>query len=86
MGTTTFLAMSSSPSSVLNMVKVAILLAPVVEPYTMKSNLKLLAPAASQKWFAKGFESVGIQEFLPDWTFMRKLVTAPWLQSVYAAL
>ena len=85
MGTTTFLAMSSN-HSVLNMVKVAVLLAPVVEPYTMKSSLKLLAPAASQRWFAKGFESVGIQEFLPNWTFIRKLVTAPWLQSVYAVL
>ena len=84
MGTTIFLAMCSNNTLVMNKIKVALLLAPVVEPCTMKSPLKHLAPAASQRWFALGFESVGIQEFLPDWTFIRKLVTAPWLQSVYA--
>ena len=29
---------------------------------------------------------VGIQEFLPDWTLIKKLITAPWLQGVYAVL
>ena len=77
------------------------LLAPVVEPYTMKFPLKTLAPVAAHPWFAYSFEKVGvttqaalftdhcqvgIQEFLPDWTLIKKLITAPWLQGVYAVL
>ena len=47
------------------MVKVAILLAPVVEPYTMKSNLKLLAPAASQIGLPKDSNLLGFRNFFP---------------------
>ena len=86
------------------MAQLAVLLAPVVEPYTMKFPLKTLAPVAAHPWFAYSFEKVGvhqsitqatllqtsaqvgIQEFLPDWTLIKKLITAPWLQGVYAVL
>ena len=36
------------------------LLAPVVEPYTMKFPLKTLAPVAAHPWFAYSFEKVGV--------------------------
>ena len=87
MGTTSFLAMCSTASApVLDNIAVAILLAPVVEPYTMTFPLKHVAPLAAHPWFAYSFESVGVQEFLPNWALIRKLVTAPWLQAVYAIL
>ena len=42
------------------MVQLAVLLAPVVEPYTMKFPLKTLAPVAAHPWFAYSFEKVGV--------------------------
>ena len=42
------------------MVQLAVLLAPVVEPYTMKFPLKTLAPVAAHPWFAYSFEKVGL--------------------------
>ena len=87
MGTTSFLAMCSTAASpVMDKIAVAILLAPVVEPSNMTFPLKHVAPLAAHPLFAYSFETVGIQEFLPDWALIRKLVTAPWLQAVYAIL
>ena len=40
--------------------QLAVLLAPVVEPYTMKFPLKTLAPVAAHPWFAYSFEKVGV--------------------------
>ena len=42
------------------MPQLAVLLAPVVEPYTMKFPLKTLAPVAAHPWFAYSFEKVGV--------------------------
>ena len=85
MGTTTFIAMCSSGSPVANKVELAILLAPVVEPCTMKNPLaQLIAPAHGV--FKTGLETIGVQEIIPNWTIIQKLVTVPWLQFVYAIL
>ena len=85
MGTTTFIAMCSSGSSVANKVELAILLAPVVEPCTMKNPLaQLIAPAHGV--FKTGLETIGVQEIIPNWTIIQKLVTVPWLQFLYAIL
>jgi len=88
MGTTSFLAMCSNNNNnqITDRINVAILLAPVVEPCNMSFPLKLVAPLAAHPLFAKSFESFGIQEFFPDWTVIKKIMTAPWLQSVYAVL
>ena len=87
MGTTSFLAMCSTAAApIIDNIGVAILLAPVVEPYTMTFPLKHVAPLATHPWIVYSFESFGVQEFLPDWALVRKLITAPWLQAVYAIL
>ena len=77
---------STATAPVLDSIAVAILLAPVVEPYTMTFPLKHVAPLAAHPLCAYSFESFGVQEFLPDWALIRKLITAPWLQAVYAIL
>ena len=82
MGTTTYLAMSSNNKEVVDMVNLTILLAPVVEPANMKSPIKHLAPA--YRIIASGCNKVGFAEFVPNWSMLRKLITAPWLQAFYA--
>lgn len=85
MGTTSFILMCSSNYSMANQVDLAILLAPVVEPYSMKNPvLQFLAPAHGV--FMTGLETIGVREFVPNWTILQKLVTVPWLQFVYAVL
>ena len=84
MGTTTFLAMCSSNKEVVDTVTLTILLAPVVEPATMKSPIKLLAPA--YRYIAQGCNKVGFTEFVPNWTMLRRVITAPWLQALYAVV
>ena len=70
--------------AVSDLVRLAVLLAPVAEPSTMRSPLKYLARLSTVA--GASFESLGLQEFLPDWRLIRKLITAPWLQSVYAVM
>ena len=70
--------------AVADLVRLAVLLAPVAEPSTMRSPLKYLARLSTVA--GASFESLGLQEFLPDWRLIRKLITAPWLQSVYAVM
>ena len=60
----------------------AVLLAPMVAPASMRSPLKHLAKVS--RLAGASFESLGMEEFLPNWNFIRKMMTAPWLQSVYA--
>ena len=85
MGTTTFMAMCSTNLSTANKVDLAILLAPVVEPCSMKNPLmQLLAPAHGV--FMTGLETIGVQEIIPNWTVLQKLMTVPWLQFVFAIL
>ena len=84
MGTTSFLAMCCNNTTIVDKISIAILLAPVVEPYTMTFPLKHMVPVTNHPLFVYGFETMGIQEFLPNWTFIKKLITAPWLQAVYA--
>ena len=85
MGTTTFIAMCSSNFSVAKKVDLAILLAPVVEPCSMKNPLaRFLAPAHGVFW--TGLETIGVQEIIPNWTIVQKLVTVRWLQFVFAIM
>jgi hypothetical protein len=84
MGTTTFMAMCSSNQAVANQVDLAILLAPVVEPCSMKNWARFLAPAHGV--FMAGLETIGVQEIIPNWTIIQKLVTVPWLQFVFAIM
>ena len=84
MGTTSFLAMCSHNKPVADLLRQAVLLAPVVEPANMRSPLKYLAKVSTVA--GAGFQSFGLQEFLPDWGLISKLITAPWLQSVYAIM
>jgi len=77
--------MCSSKDPVATQVNLAILLAPVVEPCSMRNPvMKLLAPAHNV--FMAGLERIGIQEIIPDWTILQKLITVPWLQFVFAVL
>ena len=85
MGTTTFIAMCSSKVPIAMQVDLAILLAPVVEPCNMRNPvMQLLAPAHSV--FMAGLERIGVQEIIPDWSALQKLITVPWLQFVFAVL
>ena len=85
MGTTTFIAMCSSKVPIAMQVDLAILLAPVVEPCNMRNPvMQLLAPAHSV--FMAGLERIGVQEIIPDWSVLQKLITVPWLQFVFAVL
>ena len=85
MGTTTFLAMCSSKAPIAKQVDLAILLAPVVEPCKMRNiAMQVLAPAYSV--FMAALETIGIQEIIPDWTPLQKLITVPWLQFLFAVL
>ena len=66
------------------MVQLAVLLAPVVEPYTMKFPLKTLAPVAAHPWFAYSFEKVGLHHTsyvihrpLPRWVSRSFSLTGP---------
>ena len=66
------------------MAQLAVLLAPVVEPYTMKFPLKTLAPVAAHPWFAYSFEKVGvlhtsyvINRPLPRWVSRSFSLTGP---------
>ena len=67
------------------MVQLAVLLAPVVEPYTMKFPLKTLAPVAAHPWFAYSFEKVGVRltsyvtnrPLLPRWVSRSFSLTGP---------
>ena len=65
-------------------VKLAVLLAPVIDPSTMRSPIKHLAKVSTVA--GAGFQSFGIEEFLPNWSLVKKLITCPWLQSVYAIM
>ena len=84
MGTTSFLAMCSNNKDVVDLVALTVLLAPVVVPATMKSPIKLLAPA--YRYIAQGCNRLGFTEFVPNWTMLRRLITAPWLQALYAVV
>ena len=65
-------------------VELAVLLAPVIDPSTMRSPIRHLAKVSTLA--GAGFESFGLEEFLPNWSLVKKLITAPWLQSVYAIM
>jgi len=82
MGTTTFLAMCSNNTSFATKIDIGILLAPVVEPSSMTNPIKHIAPVYQH--VQTGLEYFGILEFLPEWTFAKKIITAPWMQFIYA--
>ena len=69
MGTTTFLAMCSSKIPVSDKVDLAILLAPVVDPRGIKSNvLQGLSKVHQAYWTV--LETAGVLEILPDCRMM----------------
>merc|ERR1719411_392702 len=80
MGTTAFLAMCSTNKSVAEKVLLAVLLAPVIDPSTMRSPIKHLARLSTL--VRRGFQSLGSEEFLPHWPLIKNLISCPWLQSV----
>ena len=65
-------------------IKLAVLLAPVIDPSTMRSPIKHLAQVSH--FVGAGFQSFGLEEFLPNWSLIKKLITCPWLQCVYAIM
>ena len=65
-------------------VLLAVLLAPVIDPSTMRSPIKHLAKLSTL--VRRGFQSFGSEEFLPHWPLIKNLITCPWLQSVYAIM
>ena len=78
MGTTTFLAMCND-TGMTDHVNMAILLAPVVEPSTMKSPIRHLAPV--HQYIAVGLESVGIQASTGDRSEVCHIISSiGWVQ------
>ena len=72
MGTTAFLAMCSCRVLAVNMVELAVLLAPVVEPRGIKSTvLQGLSKVHGAYWTV--WESAGVLEIFPDWEVLDKI-------------